>query len=96
MSKTPFASAEVSSRGRFDATRVRETVAQRTTAPGGTRVLRRPQVEAATGLGRSTIYEMIARGEFPTPIKLGARAVGWIESEIEQWLDHRKDQRDLD
>jgi prophage regulatory protein len=49
-------------------------------------VLRRKQVEARTGLCRSTIYARVAAGAFPTPIRLGARAVGWIEHEIETWL----------
>ena len=38
-------------------------------------VLRRPAVEAMTGLSRSTIYAMMAEGEFPRPLKLGKRAV---------------------
>jgi prophage regulatory protein len=49
-------------------------------------ILRLPAVKARTGLSRSTIYLRIASGMFPTPVPLGARAVGWIESEIEQWL----------
>lgn len=52
-------------------------------------ILRRKQVEARTGLSRSTIYVRIKEGSFPEPINLGARAVGWLESEIEEWLDHQ-------
>ncbi|OGT41399.1 MAG: AlpA family transcriptional regulator [Gammaproteobacteria bacterium RIFCSPHIGHO2_12_FULL_40_19] len=53
-------------------------------------VLRRKQVEARTGLSRSTIYTRIAEGTFPRPINLvGGRAVGWIESEINEWLESR-------
>ena len=52
-------------------------------------ILRRPAVEAATGLSRSTLYEMIANGRFPKPVRLGARAVGWRESEIAAWLGER-------
>jgi len=51
---------------------------------------RRGQVEARTGLSRSTIYEMMARGEFPRPIRLGKRAVGWSEAAISDWLNSRK------
>lgn len=51
-----------------------------------TRVIRRPEVEARTGLSRSTIYLRVSEGTFPAPVSLGARAVGWIESEIENWL----------
>lgn len=49
-------------------------------------ILRRKQVEARTGLSRSTIYDRIKAGTFPSPISLGAKAVGWIESEIDAWL----------
>lgn len=56
------------------------------TAPS---ILRRKQVEARTGLSRSTIYDRIKAGTFPAPISLGAKAVGWIESEIDAWLNAR-------
>jgi prophage regulatory protein len=50
-------------------------------------ILRRKQVEARTGLSRSTIYARISEGTFPKPIDLGGgRAVGWIEAEIDDWL----------
>ncbi|MDS4068973.1 MAG: AlpA family transcriptional regulator [Candidatus Competibacter sp.] len=49
-------------------------------------ILRRKQVEARTGLARSTIYERIKTGTFPAPVSIGAKAVGWIESEIDSWL----------
>lgn len=52
-------------------------------------ILRRKQVEARTGLSRSTIYDRIKAGTFPAPISLGAKAVGWIESEIDAWLNAR-------
>ncbi|HRQ46199.1 MAG TPA: AlpA family transcriptional regulator [Rhodocyclaceae bacterium] len=49
-------------------------------------ILRRKQVEARTGLKRSTIYERIREGTFPRPISLGAKAVGWVSTEIDEWL----------
>lgn len=50
-------------------------------------ILRRKQVQARTGLTRSPLYARIKAGSFPKPILLGGgRAVGWIESEIEEWL----------
>ena len=52
-------------------------------------ILRRPAVEQLVGLGRSTIYAMIAEGTFPKPVKLGKRAVGWRESDITAWIDNR-------
>ena len=50
------------------------------------KILRRPQVEARTGLSRSTIYAKISTNAFPKSVRLGVRAVGWIESEIDSWL----------
>lgn len=52
-------------------------------------LLRRRQVQARTGLARSTIYQYIKAGVFPKPIPLGARAVGWIESEVSDWIAER-------
>lgn len=52
-------------------------------------ILRRKQVQARTGLSRSTIYFRAAEGTFPKPVNLGARAVGWLESEIDLWLTSR-------
>ena len=58
-------------------------------------ILRRKQVEARTGLSRSTIYAKLRRNPkrpsdydptFPTPVSVGAKAVGWVESEVENWL----------
>jgi len=57
-------------------------------------ILRRKQVEKRTGLSRSTIYLRIQKGTFPKPINLGARAVGWLENEIEAWLSERIEIRD--
>ena len=52
-------------------------------------ILRRKSVEARTGLSRSTLYAYIAAGQFPAPVALGARAVGWYESDVEAWLASR-------
>ncbi|MEJ1385336.1 MAG: AlpA family transcriptional regulator [Candidatus Sedimenticola sp. (ex Thyasira tokunagai)] len=53
-----------------------------------TAILRLPAVMARTGLSRSTIYLRIADGSFPAPISLGGkRAVGWVDSEIQDWLE---------
>lgn len=53
-------------------------------------ILRRPTVEAITGLSRSTLYEMMSEGRFPKPIRLGRRAVGWLQRDIAHWLETRK------
>jgi len=54
------------------------------------RILRRRAVEQIVGLSRSTIYAMMSEGRFPKPIQLGRRAVGWRESDINDWLASRK------
>lgn len=54
-------------------------------------ILRLPAVKARTGLSRSTIYLRAAQGGFPRPINLGARAVGWLESDIDAWLSRQID-----
>lgn len=50
-------------------------------------ILRLPKVKNKTGLARSTIYLRISQGTFPKPIALGGRAVGWLESDIDKWLN---------
>jgi len=52
-------------------------------------ILRRKQVQARTGLARSTMYQQIQDGTFPRPIPLGPRAVGWLESEVSNWIAER-------
>jgi prophage regulatory protein len=53
------------------------------------KLLRRPEVEARCGIGRSTIYDWIKRGDFPQPVKLGSRTVAWRESDVVAWLESR-------
>ena len=54
------------------------------------RLLRRPAVQDRTGLGRSSMYERIKSGTFPSPIRLApGRAVGWLESDIDSWIEHQ-------
>lgn len=57
------------------------------------KILRLPEVKDRVGLSRSSIYQAIQRNEFPSQIKLGARAAGWLESDIAQWLASRIAQR---
>lgn len=52
-------------------------------------ILRRREVESLTGLSCSTIYRLMDKGEFPRPIRLSANSVGWLESDLEQWLEQR-------
>lgn len=57
------------------------------------RVIRLPEVITKTGLGKTTVYKLIDIKAFPHPIPLGERAVGWLESEIEDWITQRVDER---
>jgi prophage regulatory protein len=52
-------------------------------------ILRRKQVELRTGLSRSTIYAWVKDGRFPAPVSLGAKAVGWLQSDIDSWISER-------
>jgi prophage regulatory protein len=52
-------------------------------------ILRSPAVQSLTGLSRSTLYRIIAKNEFPQPLTLGVRAVGWLESAVTAWIDSR-------
>lgn len=53
------------------------------------RIYRLSELTALIGLGRSTIYRMMEEGEFPRPIHLTRKTVGWRSSEITAWLDAR-------
>lgn len=93
--KTPIQSAS----GRID--RNRKPPAKEVLAPEGTvlehpqaalvevQFLRLPQVKAVTGLGKTSIYELIRDKSFPAPVRLGPRAVAWVRSEIRQWALER-------
>jgi prophage regulatory protein len=50
------------------------------------KILRLPVVLDRTGLSRSTVYLRVTEGRFPRPVSPGARAVGWIETEVEEWI----------
>jgi len=52
-------------------------------------ILRLPAVLDRTGLSRSTIYLMISKNKFPNAISLGDRAVGWLEADINHWLEQK-------
>ncbi len=54
-----------------------------------TTILRLPAVKTRTGLSRSTLYLRISEGSFPKPVSLGGRAVGWIEAEVNDWLNQQ-------
>ena len=54
--------------------------------------LRRKAVCETTGLPASTLYAKIAAGEFPKPVKLGKRAVGWLSTDIDDWKRKKMEQ----
>ena len=53
------------------------------------RILRLRDVMSRTGLSRSTVYELVAAGELQKPIAIGRRSVGWIESEVDAYIQRR-------
>lgn len=60
-----------------------------------TRIIRLRDVVGSTGLARSTIYKLIGAGTFPKPVPLTSRSVGWVESEVYEWIQARIAHRDL-
>jgi prophage regulatory protein len=75
-----LAIAEASDKGNLMSTKITKTK---------TKILRRHEVEDIVGLSRSTLYSMMADATFPKPIKLGKRAVGWRDGDIDEWLESR-------
>ena len=57
--------------------------------PRSDRILRWPELRQKVGYSRSNIYYLTEMGEFPKSIKLGGRAVGWLESEVDSWIQER-------
>lgn len=55
--------------------------------------LRLPAVKSRTGLSRSSIYAMMSEGKFPSQVPLGKRAIGFVESEIDEWISQRVEGR---
>ena len=61
---------------------------------GTQKFIRLPTVIDRTGYRRTSIYEKIAEGTFPRPVQLGPRAVAWLSSEIDYWMQERVEERD--
>ena len=51
--------------------------------------LRRAEVARLTGFSVSTLYRLAKAGDFPKPVKIGARASGWIAGEVSEWIEAR-------
>jgi prophage regulatory protein len=60
------------------------------------RILRWPELKDRIGFSRSHIHNLVAKGEFPPPVKIGARASGWLESQVNTWLEQRIAQSQTD
>lgn len=58
------------------------------------KILRLNDVLETTGLARSTVYKLMSDGAFPRSICLGERSVGWLESEIQEWILDKIEERD--
>ncbi|WP_253391708.1 helix-turn-helix transcriptional regulator [Pseudomonas citronellolis] len=58
------------------------------------RIIRLKEVMGSTGLARSTVYKYVSEGIFPKPVSLGDRCVGWLESEVHNWILERVEERD--
>ncbi len=56
-------------------------------------ILKRAEVEEMTALSRSTIYRLMNAGKFPASIRMSAKSVGWLESDIEQWIEANRTDR---
>lgn len=54
-----------------------------------TRLIRLPEVQRLTGLGRSQLYALAAQDRFPAPIKLSDRCSAWVESDVRGWIAER-------
>jgi prophage regulatory protein len=76
------------------ALRTREHTLRSQREPVPLRILRVREVRAKTGLPTSTLYAWVAQGRFPKPVRLGPNFVGWLEDEIEGWLQGKIDERD--
>ena len=59
------------------------------TAETADRILRKPELSERVGLSPATVYRMERRGDFPKRLRIGARSVGWRESEVMDWISSR-------
>ena len=56
---------------------------------GFPRILRLPAVETAVGFKKSKLYDLIQEGQFPQPVRLGNKSVGWLADEVQAWINAR-------
>ena len=56
-------------------------------------ILKIPAASKKAGISRSTIYKLEALGDFPKKIKLSPRSIGFLESEVDDWIAQKANQR---
>ncbi|WP_447873889.1 helix-turn-helix transcriptional regulator [Serratia fonticola] len=52
-------------------------------------LIRLPDVQRRTGYSKAWIYRLMSQGKFPTSVKIGTRAIAFVESEIDEWVNER-------
>jgi len=61
------------------------------------KILRLPDVIERVGFSRSSIYAFVENGTFPKPLKISVRAIGWLDSDVDDWISEQiEKQRRLD
>lgn len=63
--------------------------------PESQRVLRIRETSYKVGLSKTSVYESVKKGTFPKPLRLSERSSGWLESELNQWLEERAAAREV-
>lgn len=53
------------------------------------KVIKQPELQNMLGISRGTLFNMRNSGDLPAPIKISSRCVGWLQSEIDEWLRSR-------
>lgn len=93
MSTEPLVSPDVAPSVKERVGRGRTHTPANTLPPDFPRILRLPAVEAAAGFKKSKIYAMVKEGQFPQPVRLGNKSVGWLADEVQGWISARAAQR---
>ncbi|CAM7825516.1 MULTISPECIES: helix-turn-helix transcriptional regulator [Klebsiella] len=57
-------------------------------------LIRLPEVQRRTGYSKAWIYRLISQDRFPSTVKIGSRAVAFVESEVDEWISQRIEERD--
>ncbi|ALR75804.1 MULTISPECIES: helix-turn-helix transcriptional regulator [Enterobacteriaceae] len=52
-------------------------------------LIRLPEVQRRTALGKAWIYRLMSQGKFPSSVKIGSRAIAFVESEVDDWINQR-------